>query len=126
LDWDDVELDNGIISVRPKVAKTRRTRRVDMSDTLLQWINKYHDAIPETVAPSSYTTLRRWRKKVMEECSLSAWPPDIMRHCFATYYLQKHDIDSTIKQLGHTSANMLYDNYRGTPRKQRQHPIKIP
>lgn len=113
LEWGDVDLRSRIIAVRPEVAKTRRTRRVDMSANLHGWIRKYRDAIPQTVAPTSYTTLRRWRKKVMEECGIAAWPPDIMRHCFATYYLQIHDIDSTIKQLGHTSANMLYDNYRG-------------
>lgn len=113
LQWKDIELENRIIRVRPEVAKTRRTRLVDISGNLLLWLEAYQTAEPSAVLPVSYTTLRRWRKKVIDRCNIQSWPPDIMRHCFATHYLQKHDIDSTLKQLGHTSANMLYNNYRG-------------
>ena len=118
LTWADVDLKSKLIRVMPEVAKTRRARSVEITPNLAKWLRRYRHQNGAAVVPP-YVTMRRWRRKVGLACGLGTWPQDVMRHCFATYYLETHDVQSTIRQLGHTSPTVLYDNYRGlTTRKE--------
>jgi integrase len=117
LTWDRIDRKGGLIHVLPEVSKTRRSRFVDISENLDAWLEKYWGLDGDPISPT-YMTFRRCRVEVGTACGLSKWPPDVMRHCFATYYLATHTIDETCKQLGHASTAMLYDHYRGLARAQ--------
>ena len=57
-----------------------------------------------------------WRKrfdKVRLMAGIDEWPPDCMRHSFASYHLAAHgSADMTAAQMGHRSTEMIFQHYR--------------
>jgi integrase len=112
LKWRDIDLETGHIRVMPEVAKTRRSRLVEISANLKAWLEPRQGG-PDAPVVAPYMTMRRWRADLADDCGLEQWPQDIMRHCFATYHLAVNEIQATVRQMGHMSNTMLFDHYRG-------------
>lgn len=113
LQWEDVNLQDRIIRVRPETSKSRRARLVDISDNLLQWLLKYRRPAGR-LAPVP-PTFKRMRKAIMRGVGLKVWRPDVSRHTFATFHFSQHqDIAKLQAQLGHTGkSDVLFKHYRG-------------
>ena len=113
LQWEDVNLADKTIRVRPETSKNRRTRLVEISDNLLAWLAKYYKATGPVAPPPP--TFKRYRQDAMEEAGLKSWVADWPRHSFATFHFAQHENqDKLAAMMGHTGgAGMLYRHYKG-------------
>jgi integrase len=110
LDWSEIDLDDGLIEVTAKKAKTRQRRHVTLSDNLTAWLRKTTSRVGLVTPPGAA------HDKVValaEGVGIKPWPRNALRHSFASYHLAKHkDAGRTALELGHANQNMLFRNYR--------------
>ena len=108
LQWEDVNLDDNLILVRPNTAKKRRSRLVEIAGNLHKWL----EAQPNRKGKVKFS--RESFSEVVKEAKVT-WTPDIMRHTFATFHLAKNnDAAKTALQMGHTGGvDVLFNHYRG-------------
>lgn len=108
LDWRNIDFKSKTLRVDPATAKRRRMRFVTIASCLAAWLAPYRQA------SGLIFYSRRHFRRVVTEAKLATWPPDVMRHTFATYHLAAHeDANATALQLGHAGApGVLFDHYR--------------
>ena len=108
LDWSEVDLDGEHIEVTAKKAKTAQRRLVPIAKNLAAWIRP-HAKKSGLVAPQG---LRKRFDAVKSRAGLSDWPPNAMRHSFASYRLaQCHDAAKVSLEMGNSPA-MVFAHYR--------------
>ena len=108
LDWSEVDLDGEHIEVTAKKAKTAQRRLVPIAKNLAAWIRP-HVKKNGLVAPQG---LRKRFDAVKSRAGLSDWPPNAMRHSFASYRLaQCHDAAKVSLEMGNSPA-MVFAHYR--------------
>ena len=111
LNWNAIDFDAKLITVRPEVAKRRRQRHVTMSDNLQAWLLPHRKPTGLICPPTAVTM--RWRIKVLKEAEIEHWPRNGLRHSFASYHLARHqDMSKTALELGHTRPDILFNHYR--------------
>lgn len=113
LDWQDINFQTGLVTVKSGTAKTKRRRTVPMMDNLRAWLQPLaKDAGP--VVPLADLTVRQ--KRIMparERAGLKRWPHDCLRHSAASYWLQiEGDAARVALWLGHTQE-VLHEHYKG-------------
>ena len=128
LEWKDVDMIEGHIEVRPEVVKptTRkgvtvgRRRIIDMEPNLRAWLKAFVANGGSTEGKIVDTKdLRDRLRAVRAEARLEKWHQDVMRHCYASYWLAEHgDINQLTMFMGHSSTAMLWKHYhRASKRK---------
>ena len=110
LDWCEVDLKAGLITVMATKSKTRKKRHVTIAPTLAAWLKPFAQKAGRVVKPNE----RKMRLAAMQAAGIERWPMDVLRHSFASYHvaLQNDDGASTANQLGHRNSDMLYAHYR--------------
>lgn len=95
-------LEQNLLEVPAKVAKTRARRLVTIEPNLRAWLD-----LGGELRPIGHMTVRRVIK-----LSGVAWPPNVTRHSFVSYHLAKSQSASrTALEAGHTEQ-MLFKHYR--------------
>jgi integrase len=109
LDWSDINLDAGTITVRAANAKARVRRIVTIEPNLVAWLRPLQRTRGR-VLRHSLEDLRLAARRVL---GLPRWPADVLRHTFASYYFELyHDEARTKKQIGHRDdGRVFYDHY---------------
>ena len=108
LDWSEVDIDGEHLEVTAKKAKTAQRRLVPIAKNLAAWIRP-HVKKSGSVAPQG---LRKRFDAVKSRAGLSDWPPNAMRHSFASYRLaQCHDAAKVSLEMGNSPA-MVFAHYR--------------
>ena len=117
--WDAVNFASGVLTVGPKVAKTRSIRVVELQPAALAWLLPYRrtsgPVVPEGVKfEMVFRQVRRHAR--MNE----TWPHNALRHSFASYHLATfQDAAKTALQLGHVGGlGVLFNHYRGLVTRQ--------
>lgn len=108
LDWSEVDIEGGHIEVTASKAKTARRRLVPISENLAAWIQ------PLTLrcGPVAPKGLRKRFDAVKDAAGLSDWPPNAMRHSYASYRLaQCQDAARVSLEMGN-SPQMVFAHYR--------------
>ena len=106
LDRSQIELERHTITVTPETAKRRRTRYVDMSENLVEWLRPH---LPES-GKLHYS--RVYFQKAQKQAGVN-WSLDIMRHTYGSYHLAMHNNAAlTALQMGHTRVGVLFEHYR--------------
>jgi integrase len=117
MDWKDISFENGLITIRPEIAKTHSARHIDMSPNLRAWLERYK----KSSGPIGLKNKRfgEHRRKLQFAAQLDDWKTNAMRHTFATMHLAMwEDAGKTAFQLGHIHGlRLLYNNYRGLSTK---------
>lgn len=116
LTWQDVDLEDGVISVRAANSKTGGTRHVELHPTLRAWLLR---GMPAgrcgPVVPPNFSALARIvrRRAGYGPGCAEAWQPDCLRHSYATYYLKAKcgSISQLQVNMGHTGTVLLYTRY---------------
>jgi integrase len=120
LDWCNIDLAEGHITVPAEAAKTGKRRFVDIEPTLQDWLTHH------TCKGGSITgrivdpvNLRKRLRALRKASGLTTWTQDVMRHSYASYWLAKHnDINRLTLAMGHSSPAMLWEHYhRASTRK---------
>jgi len=125
LDWRQVDFDEKLIRITPETSKVRRTRIVDISDTLLAWLTPYRQATGvigvSTQNQFDFYMTRKdcdGKKGVIEAAGVD-WIQDGPRHTFASMHYATHgDAAKLASILGHTGGqDVLFRHYRGLVKK---------
>ena len=114
--WDNVDMEDAILTIPDPVAKTRIGRHIEMHPTLQQWLQWHQPAGGYTqgrICPHSHMTLRRHLRKIRLRAGLHPWHQDVLRHVFASASLASdwRDIGKLCLELGHSSQKMLHRHY---------------
>jgi len=138
LQWQNVNFDSKLISVRKNISRGRRTtpksrssiRDVRMTSLLLQALKEHHEAL-EKEAVSKEGKLPLWVfpnklarrlnygnfmdrvwNKAMEKTELRRRTPHDMRHTYATLRLLRgHSLSEVSKEMGHASVEITFRTY---------------
>jgi len=111
LDWSDIDLNEGTITLSAKNTKKKRRRIVDISDNLKAWLLPH--ARNEGSVKGSEVMFHRRRRAAWQSAGLSAWVPNGGRHSFASYHLAMFKSqDKTATQLGHQDSSLLHECYK--------------
>ena len=109
LQWEDLDFQDRTIRVNASAAKTRKKRFAEISDNLRAWLKPYAGGTGPLAPPN----LQKLRRATMKAAKIEKWPPDVLRHSFATaHYAFHRDPARTAVIMGHRDQNMLLNHYR--------------
>lgn len=119
LDWSAIDLDEGILTIGPQIAKKRRLRVLELMPNCVAWLKTVKPR-EGRVAPGKYTV--RWAEFV-KKAGFPDWGENrsnAMRHSFGSYhYAVYSDAAKTAAMLGHRANDqVLFDSYRSLARKK--------
>jgi len=114
--WENLDLEDGILTVPDPIAKTRIGRHIEMHQTLKDWLEWHRSRggkTEGTICPHPHMTLRRYLRKIRSRSGLIPWHQDVLRHVFASASLASdwRDIGKLCLELGHSSQKMLHRHY---------------
>lgn len=134
LDWKDVRIDEGFVTIGSAIAKKRRIRNVTIPENAKAWLSLVHrpdGPITRSAFFSDYST--RFRRLVIhagfyemvtdekgEQQKRAVWKKNAMRHSFGSYHFALHaDSMRTATELGHRQSDtVLFDHYRALASKE--------
>jgi integrase len=109
LDWSEVDLESGLITVQAVKAKSARRRFVKIRPNLASWLAPYavHRGM---VTPGN---CRKMLEATRVDAGIKHWPSNALRHSFASYHLAHfNDAAALALELGHTDAGLVFQHYR--------------
>lgn len=121
--WDDLDLEENILTIRGEVAKTRRPRHIALHPTARAWIDWAEANLKterkETICPHPEMTLRRYLRQIRDAARIKPWLQDCLRHTFASAALAAgwRDIGGVCLDLGHSDQSMLFRHYHRALRR---------
>ena len=96
------------IRLDARITKTSRARTVAIRPNLRAWLDAYPPEFP--LLPKSHGA---HMVGALHKALGIAWPPDGMRHSFATYaYEMSHDAAAVAAEMGHTGTAVFFKHYR--------------
>lgn len=111
LSWENIDWEEGVISLRPKHSKTGGARHITLHTVLREWISSSHPVPPARGAICPKGWIRRW-KALRRAAGITEWQQDVLRHTFASYHLKYwHDPVRLQEEMGHRSAQLLRTRY---------------
>ena len=109
LDWSEVDLESGLITVQAVKAKSARRRFVKIRPNLATWLAPYA-ARRGAVTPAN---CRKLLEATRAAAGIKHWPSNALRHSFASYQLAHFkDAAALALELGHTDAGLVFQHYR--------------
>ena len=106
LDWSEIDLDRGYITVAASKAKTRQRRLVPISDNLKLWLTP----LRKTSGPVCLHVCPQHAAKTL--CEGFSWAKNGLRHSFISYRLAiLHDTARVALEAGN-SPEVIFGHYR--------------
>ena len=106
MDWGDIDLDRGFITVAASKAKTRRRRLVPISENLKLWLTP----IRQSSGPICVHVCAQHAAR--EKCEGFKWAKNGLRHSFISYRLAiLHDTARVALEAGN-SPQVIFSHYR--------------
>jgi integrase len=106
LDWSEIDLDRGFITVAASKAKTRQRRLVPISDNLKLWL------APLRQASGRVCHHERPQRPLADLCEGFAWVKNGLRHSYISYRLAiLHDTARVALEAGN-SPDIIFAHYR--------------
>lgn len=110
LDWRDVDIDGGFVTVEARKAKTKARRLVPICDALRQWLAPYaHKKGP--VWPRGDIGLRRDRAACTKAAGVP-WKQNALRHSYISYRLAQVQDAARVALEAGNSPQVIFANYR--------------
>jgi integrase len=109
LDWSDIDLRRGLITVEKAKSKTQRRRVIVMEPVLKAWLAPYSGQTGPI-----WSSLKRYHTETLElsQSTKIAWKKNGLRHSFASYHYSKYrSADKTSADMGNTPT-MVFKHYR--------------
>lgn len=114
LRWEHIHWDTKEIEVRSETSKGRRTRFVPLNPALEGALKPYRQKIGNII-PVNFR--KRWdavRKGLK-------WPPDVLRHTFASYWLANYLDRAELAEIMGNTVEVIRNHYRrAIPREKAQ------
>lgn len=113
LNWQDINFQTGLITVKSGTSKTKRRRTVPIMNNLRTWLEPLAQESGPVVALADLTIRQKRIKPARARAKLKHWPHDCLRHSAASYWLQiEGDAARVALWLGHTQE-VLHEHYKG-------------
>jgi integrase len=116
LEWSDLDIPRGFVTVQAARAKTARRRTIEMECCLQAWLAPFVGRTGRIFDNDAAELAERFNQKlnaIAREAGIPKWPNNGLRHSFASYHMAKYqDAESLRADLGHTSAKLIFSNYR--------------
>lgn len=106
-----ISFEDNVITVTADHSKTGGARQVTLHPVLVHWLRKTmlsHDP-EDMITPACWR--QRW-SKLRKAAGFEGWPPDVLRHSFASYHLKYFkDVQALQLEMGHASLDLLRTRY---------------
>jgi integrase len=100
---------SALVEVPALKSKTASRRFVQIEPNLAAWLEPYIGRTGK-VCPQN---LRKLLEADRKAAGLTSWPPNALRHSFASYHLAHfHNAAKLALELGHTDQELLFRHYR--------------
>ena len=131
LTWDDIDFEDGTISVDDDVAKMRARRTIEMprigagGPNLLAWLKPHRIARKPFVGPAWRDHFKAVKEAAgfgtptKEKPDLKPWVQDIIRHTSITYHLAWSQHEGRTATWAGNSPNIVQQHYKGRGVKER-------
>lgn len=110
--WRDLDMQERVLTVRPRHSKTGGCRHVQLCSALMAWLAQAVSSTPPPearICPCNWQ--RRW-KRLRQAAGIVPWPQDVLRHTYASYHAKRfHDFALLQMEMGHRSAELLRTRY---------------
>lgn len=120
LHWEDIDLKERLIYLRPQHTKTGGARQVTIHPVLYRHLRCWLREQSAPPTPATSITPPNWArlwKRLRTAAGLMPWREDTLRHTYASYHLKFFRDPTTLQwEMGHRNADMLrtrYLNMRG-------------
>jgi integrase len=114
LEWSDVDLNGGSVTIRAEVSKTNRRRFVDLSANAQAWLNDAArgGAFTGRISPFNHSQMRKQRTTNRKAAGVEKWPQQGMRHTFCSNWLAMHqDVNRLVLPSGHDSVDTMWRSF---------------
>ena len=106
LDWSEIDLERGYITVAASKAKTRRRRLVPISENLKSWLT------PHKQESGPICSNYRPQLAAQRDCKGFKWARNVLRHSYISYRLAiLHDTARVSLEAGN-SPQVIFGHYR--------------
>jgi integrase len=110
LEWQDIDFERELVEVTRSKSKTASRRHVAIRPALLAWLAPYRYRSSGNVCPPN---LRKHLELDRERALIKNWPPNALRHSFASYHLEHFKEPGTLTvEMGHTDQDLVSRFYR--------------
>ena len=124
--WQDINFDSGDLHVRAGTSKTREERFCPMEANLIAWLETCPIRPPGPIIGLTPSRFRRAWELVKREAGFKVgaapengwpgtaqeWPPDAMRHTFASNWLATHKSRAELAERMGNSEGTIKSHYR--------------
>ena len=115
LDWSAVDLEAGLVTISPAIAKARSIRNTTIPENAFEWLMQCGNR-KGLIVPSGF---RKRFDQVRAAAGIEKWPVNAMRHSAGSYHYAMHeDAAKTAAFLGHAQDGVLFRHYRALTRKK--------
>jgi integrase len=98
-----------LIEVTAAKSKTAQRRLVKISPNLQKWLRPYRNQNGPVCPPG----LRNLELETRRRAKIVSWPPNALRHGFASYHLAHfRNAAALALEMGHTNQQMIFAHYR--------------
>lgn len=134
LQWKDVRINEGFVTIGAEIAKKRRIRNVTIPQNALAWLSLCPDRTGAITRSAHYNDYQKRFQKLLKEAGFVeqytdangkqkervAWKTNAMRHSFGSYHFALHgDSIKTSNELGHRQGDtVLFEHYRALTTKK--------
>jgi integrase len=120
LKWEDIHFQENTIFVHGRTSKTKESRSVPIEPNLKDWL---WTLTPEP-ATGLVTSNRNFIKRTKElhaalgyraggeNATAQAWPQDVLRHSYGSYWLAKHKQRATLAENMGNSVEIIKKHYK--------------
>jgi len=118
LDWRDVNLVKGQLTIHGRIAKKRSIRNIPIPENARNWLAPYAKKsgpvspinciarFTRVVKEAGWVTSKKGKEK-------STWPTNAMRHCYGSYlFAMTENAPVVSARMGHKGDDVLFAHYR--------------
>ncbi len=110
LEWQDIDIDRGLVEVTRGKSKTAARRHVAIRPALAAWLESYRGRTEGRVCPPN---LRKLLEADRARAGIVKWPTNGLRHSFASYHLEHFKQPGTLTvEMGHVDEDLVSRFYR--------------
>lgn len=116
LRWQDIDLEDSVISIRAQNAKTGGTRHIELHPTLRAWLTAHRPdraTAQDLIIPPTALAAKEKALRIRAGYGPhNPWPQDALRHSYATHYLKNGgNLHQLQLNMGHRDSHLLYTRY---------------
>lgn len=115
LRWEHVRFESQQLEVRHETSKGRETRFPQLDPVAMTWLEPYRKPRGKMINDrfrDEWEAVRTDAGYQFGNGAKTPWPQDVLRHCFGSYWLAKHNDRPRLAELMGNSVEVIKKHYR--------------